>query len=95
MPSTFTGARSGGCQPERLCAVRQLLPHLVAGLIVRARLFLPHCKTPRSASKDQLGWGMALLVIGLFAKVVMADGLLAPVVNQVYAAPGNFSALDG
>lgn len=69
-------------------------PHLVAGPIVRARLFLPQLQTPRSASKDQLGWGMALLVIGLFAKVVMADGLLAPVVNQVYAAPGNFSALD-
>ncbi|MFO1381851.1 MAG: MBOAT family O-acyltransferase [Chitinivorax sp.] len=69
-------------------------PHLVAGPIVRARLFLPQLQTPRSASKDQLGWGMALLVIGLFAKVVMADGLLAPVVNQVYAAPENFSALD-
>ncbi len=32
-----------------------------------------------------MGWGLALLVLGLFEKVVVADGLLAPVVDRVYA----------
>src|SRR5579871_22161 len=38
-------------------------PHLVAGPIVRARQLLPQIKMPRSASRDQLGWGLCLVVI--------------------------------
>lgn len=69
-------------------------PHLVAGPIVRARLFLPQLAEPRSPSRDQTGWGLILLVLGLFSKVVMADGMLAPVVNEVYRAPEHFGAKD-
>jgi D-alanyl-lipoteichoic acid acyltransferase DltB (MBOAT superfamily) len=65
-------------------------PHLVAGPIVRARQLLPQIKTPRSASRDQLGWGLCLVVIGLFTKTVLADSVFAPVVDAAYAntAPG-------
>ena len=69
-------------------------PHLVAGPIVRARLFLPQLAEPRSPSRDQIGWGLVLLLLGLFSKVVMADGMLAPVVNEVYRAPEHFGAKD-
>ncbi len=60
------------------------MPQLVAGPIVRSGTFLPQCLTPRRATSHQLGWGAFLLLLGLFQKVVVADGLLAPVVEQVY-----------
>lgn len=69
-------------------------PHLVAGPIVRARLFLPQLAAPRSPNQDQIGWGLVLLLLGLFSKVVMADGMLAPVINEVYRAPEHFGAID-
>jgi D-alanyl-lipoteichoic acid acyltransferase DltB (MBOAT superfamily) len=62
-------------------------PQLVAGPIVRARHFLPQCLEPRRASGRQLGWGLALIAIGLFEKIVLADTILAPVADRVYAAP--------
>lgn len=61
-------------------------PHLVAGPILRAESFLPQCVEPRQADRRQMGWGWALIVIGLFEKVVLADGMLAPVADQVYGA---------
>jgi alginate O-acetyltransferase complex protein AlgI len=69
-------------------------PHLVAGPIVRARQLLPQIKLPRSASRDQLGWGLCLVVIGLFTKTVLADSVFAPVVDAAYAntAPGAFES---
>ena len=59
-------------------------PQLVAGPIVRAVHFLPQCPEPRRATRDELGWGLTLMLIGLFQKVVVADGLLAPVAEAVY-----------
>ncbi|HPF37866.1 MAG TPA: MBOAT family protein [Phycisphaerae bacterium] len=59
-------------------------PQLVAGPIVRASDFLPQCAEPRQANPRQLGWGFCLLAVGLFEKVVLADGILAPVADQVY-----------
>lgn len=59
-------------------------PQLVAGPIVRAVDFLPQCLTPRRATLGQFCWGLNLLLVGLFEKIVLADGFLAPVVEQVY-----------
>ncbi len=73
-------------------------PQLVAGPIVRAGHFLPQAEKPRSASRDQIGWGFALLGLGLFQKVVLADALLGPVVDVVYAGtalPGTTDAWAG
>jgi alginate O-acetyltransferase complex protein AlgI len=60
-------------------------PHLVSGPIVRASELVPQFETPRRATAGQLGWGLALVSLGLFEKVVVADALLAPVVDQAYA----------
>ena len=49
-------------------------PQLVAGLIVRAAEFLPQCLKPRRATIDQFGWGLYFVTLGLFQKVVLADG---------------------
>jgi len=64
-------------------------PQLVAGPIVRASEFLPQCTEDRKGTREQLGWGFSLLVIGLFSKVVIADGLMAPVVERVYSLEGH------
>jgi alginate O-acetyltransferase complex protein AlgI len=62
-------------------------PHLVAGPIVRPGDFLPQCTVERRATAPQLLWGLLLLVLGVFEKTVLADGLLAPLVDTVFA-PG-------
>lgn len=59
-------------------------PQLVAGPIVRAVEFLPQCVEPKVASNQQLGWGLTLFIIGLFNKMVIADGLMAPAVQAVF-----------
>jgi alginate O-acetyltransferase complex protein AlgI len=69
-------------------------PHLVAGPIVRPTVLIPQFQVPRRATHDQLIWGLALLSFGLFEKVVLADGFLAPVVDAVYKSPQNLPRLD-
>ena len=69
-------------------------PHLVAGPILRARNLLPQIAAPRRPTLNEVGWGLALFCFGLFCKVVMADALFAPVVDEVFAAPGKFGAAD-
>jgi alginate O-acetyltransferase complex protein AlgI len=69
-------------------------PHLVAGPIVRPTLLIPQFETPRRASRDQLIWGLALMTLGLFEKVVLADGFLAPVVDATYKSTRNLALLD-
>jgi len=60
-------------------------PHLVSGPIVRTDELVPQFESPRRANADQFGWGLALVVLGLFEKVVIADGFLAPVVDKIYS----------
>jgi len=69
-------------------------PQLVAGPIVRATEFLPQCLTPRRADAQQMGWGLSLLTFGLFQKVVLADAVLAPVVDTVYREPAAAGFID-
>ncbi len=84
----------GDCGLADYALFVSFFPHLVAGPIVRASLLLPQIAEPRRASADQIGWGLSLLVIGLFQKAVLADVVFAPVVDTVHAAPGAYGALD-
>lgn len=63
-------------------------PHLVAGPIVRARYFLPQCESFQLASWRQFQTGIALMVLGLFEKVVIADFLMAPIADRIFAFQG-------
>ncbi len=64
-------------------------PQLVAGPIVRSVDFLPQCVEPRKTTTRQLSWGLTLLTLGIFEKVVVADTLMAPICDRVYAIAGN------
>src|SRR6185437_7733608 len=56
----------------------------VAGPIMRPTELVPQFEEPRRANANQMFFGLALLTLGMFQKVVLADGLLAPVVEAVY-----------
>ena len=69
-------------------------PHLVAGPIVRPTDLVPQFQSPRRATGRMFGWGLLLMTIGLFEKVVVADGLLAPVSDEVFKAATLIAPLD-
>ncbi len=67
---------------------------LVAGPILRTADLVPQFMRPRTATRDQLCWGLGLMTFGLFEKVVLADGAFAPVADAVFRARGPIGALD-
>ena len=69
-------------------------PQLVAGPIVRPTDLIPQFATPRVATGRQFGWGLFLMTLGLFQKIVVADGLLAPVADEVFGAGKALAPLD-
>ncbi len=73
-------------------------PQLVAGPILRAGFFLQQLAEENKGRVTQIGWGLAIITVGMFEKVVLADGALAPVVERVYgeaAAAGGVDAWVG
>ncbi|HUS00403.1 MAG TPA: MBOAT family O-acyltransferase [Chitinophagaceae bacterium] len=69
-------------------------PHLVAGPIVRPPQLVPQFETPRTASQKQLLEGFMLLSLGLFMKVVLADGMLSASADTVFGSTGKILSLD-
>jgi alginate O-acetyltransferase complex protein AlgI len=61
-------------------------PQLVAGPIVRAQDLISQFYEEKRATLNQFVWGLFLLTIGLFQKVVMADTLLSDTVDKVYGS---------
>ncbi|WP_338409577.1 MBOAT family O-acyltransferase [uncultured Flavobacterium sp.] len=59
-------------------------PQLVAGPIVRAQDLISQFYKEKRATLNQFIWGLFLLTLGLFQKVVMADTLLSGTVEKVY-----------
>ncbi|MEO6287948.1 MAG: MBOAT family O-acyltransferase [Dyadobacter sp.] len=69
-------------------------PHLVAGPIVRPEDLIPQFKTPRKATSEQMVWGLFLLTLGLFLKVVIADGWMSEPANFIFGLPFPVNPLD-
>jgi alginate O-acetyltransferase complex protein AlgI len=69
-------------------------PHLVAGPIMRPTELVPQFEHPRRATAEQLRFGLALMTLGLFNKVVLADGFLSGAVERVYDGSTSPGALD-
>jgi alginate O-acetyltransferase complex protein AlgI len=69
-------------------------PHLVAGPIVRPTQLVPQFEAPKQATQSTMLWGLGLIVLGLFEKVVLADGGLANAADKVFAAKGAVGFTD-
>lgn len=69
-------------------------PQLVAGPIVRATDFLPQCAAASRVTGRQFGWGLYLVSLGLFQKVVLADGLLSKAAETVFGVTDPLYWLD-
>lgn len=69
-------------------------PQLVAGPIVRPTQLIPQFRLPRVATPAQLGWGLSLMTLGLFNKIVIADGMLSTASDTVFGTEGMLHPLD-
>jgi alginate O-acetyltransferase complex protein AlgI len=69
-------------------------PQLVAGPIVRPSQLVPQFAEPKQATRQQFYWGAALILIGLFEKVVLADSFLAPAADAAFGEKGALAPLD-
>ena len=65
-------------------------PQLVAGPIERATHLIEQVITPRVVTLEKIGSGLALVLMGFFKKVVMADNL-APTVAEIFNKGGNYT----
>lgn len=69
-------------------------PQLVAGPIVRAKDLISQFYEEKIATVNQFIWGLFLLTIGLFQKVVMADTLLADTADAVFGSDKLLHGVD-
>src|SRR5213596_1400575 len=69
-------------------------PQLVAGPIVRAGDFLPQLVRPPSLRIGQFMWGLLLMTLGLFEKIVLADTMLSGSADRIFGYAGPLVALD-
>src|SRR5213596_690489 len=69
-------------------------PQLVAGPIVRAGDFLPQLLHPPRLKNGQFLWGLALMTLVLFQKIVLADTMLSGAADRVFTYAGPLVALD-
>lgn len=67
---------------------------LVAGPILRTSDLVPQFSQPRTASRDQLCWGLMLMTLGLLEKVTLADGVFAPAAGQIFETQGAIGTVD-
>src|SRR2546423_4361442 len=69
-------------------------PQLVAGPIVRAGDFLPQLVRPPTLRAGQFFWGLLLMTLGLFEKIVLADTMLSGSADRIFGYAGPLVALD-
>ncbi|HEY7885785.1 MAG TPA: MBOAT family O-acyltransferase, partial [Cellvibrionaceae bacterium] len=69
-------------------------PQLVAGPIVRWSEMREQIETPRRMSATTIGMGVALMIVGLFEKVVLADSVFAPVADAYFNSAQSSSGAE-
>jgi D-alanyl-lipoteichoic acid acyltransferase DltB (MBOAT superfamily) len=77
----------------RFATFVSLFPQLVAGPIMRAKDLLPQLTGTPRITRQHLGDGFSLFVVGLFKKVALAD-YLCLYVDKVYSAPDLFDGFS-
>jgi len=88
----------GVCQPTKslrdFTLAVSFFPQLVAGPIVRAADFLPQLVTAPTLRPGQFGWGLLLMTLGMFEKIVLADTMLANSADAVFGYGGPLAVVD-
>lgn len=69
-------------------------PHLVAGPIIRPRDLLPQLAAPARFLPEEASQGLYLIATGLLKKVAISDVLSTNLVDRVFDAPFQYSALE-
>ncbi|MBU6247166.1 MAG: MBOAT family protein [Xanthomonadaceae bacterium] len=69
-------------------------PHLVAGPIMRPTELVPQFEIERRATRRQLQFGLVLVLLGLFQKVVLADTFLSKAAEAVFDSGQPTGTLD-
>jgi D-alanyl-lipoteichoic acid acyltransferase DltB (MBOAT superfamily) len=96
--SYMVDAYRGRMRPTRSLADVVLyvsfFPHLVAGPIVRAADFMPQLQRRPTQTALPYSEALALIVGGLFKKVVFANYLSVAIVEPVFIAPAQFNGGD-
>jgi alginate O-acetyltransferase complex protein AlgI len=69
-------------------------PQLVAGPIVRAKDLITQFYEEKRVTYNQLVWGLFLLTIGVFQKVVLADTLLSETADDVFGSSKLLHGID-
>lgn len=88
----------GDIQPHRsyleYLAFVAFFPHLVAGPIVRPRDLLPQLAAPAAWDEAAASRALFLVAVGLLKKIAIGDYLAVNLVDRVFDAPLQFSALE-
>ncbi|MBC7772425.1 MAG: MBOAT family protein [Pyrinomonadaceae bacterium] len=79
--------------PVRVMTFVSFFPQLVAGPIVRGTELLPQLRGDRHPSWAAIQSGLALILVGFFKKVVVADSC-SPVVTNIFNNPDLVSSLN-
>ena len=79
--------------PAQMLLYLAFFPQLISGPIVRAKQFLPQLYHPAPPSAD-VAVPFALILGGLFKKVVVAGHLAGTLVDPVFNDPGSFGTVD-
>jgi alginate O-acetyltransferase complex protein AlgI len=80
--------------PVDLFLYISFFPQLVAGPIVRAADFLPQLNGRPHLTTQAVSFGLLLILVGLFKKVVISSYLATEIVDDVFAVPESYSSLD-
>jgi D-alanyl-lipoteichoic acid acyltransferase DltB (MBOAT superfamily) len=69
-------------------------PQLVAGPIIRAANFIPQLQKPPRIDRVMIGFGVVLILLGLFKKMVIANYLAGEIVDVAFIAPSSYGGAD-
>ncbi len=69
-------------------------PQLVAGPIVRAKDFLSQIYSELKITKEDMNYGMLLIIGGLIKKVVISDYISSNFVDRVYDLPNAYTSFE-
>lgn len=74
------------------CLFVSFFPQLLSGPIGRGDILLPQFKKIRDFDPAQASYGLKLMAVGYFKKLVIAE-LLAPSINSIYDNPADYTGL--